>query len=281
MIGFKSTSVSIIALTLVLLLAGVSAAATATLDIEDMVLANQTTAGVEVSVFLTSADHLGVTSVGIAVAHNNAEVSACSVSLGVDVPAGVSLQTTQIGSEGVIAGLIVDFDPVLMTIPVGTDLEIFKLCYDTLATGGINTPLTFSNTLMIPNAPAGTFASTEVFAIPTGAVSNISEAIVGPDLTLVNGSIQILSTFVRGDANGDGTVGLIDPILALSFLFLSQPVNCLLALDATDDGTIDLGDPVLILNFFFMGGPPPNPPFPNCGSDPNPTLECLVFPFCP
>ena len=77
--------------------------------------------------------------------------------------------------------------------------------------------------------------------------------------------------FVRGDCDGDGTVGgsVTDAIVLLGFNFLgaSEP-GCLAACDADGDGALrgTVGDAVYLLSFAFQGGPPPPPPFPECGS---------------
>ena len=34
----------------------------------------------------------------------------------------------------------------------------------------------------------------------------------------------------------------------------------------TFDTKVDLSDAVYLLNFLFLGGPPPGPPFPDCGA---------------
>ena len=78
-------------------------------------------------------------------------------------------------------------------------------------------------------------------------------------------------TFRRGDANGDGKVGLTDAVVILGHLFQGDSaLACLDAADPNDDGTINLTDPVGLLNYLFQGGgQPPAPPGPSeCGEDP-------------
>ena len=78
--------------------------------------------------------------------------------------------------------------------------------------------------------------------------------------------------FMRGDDNGDGTIGLEDPLLNLEYLFLGGPSICLDAQDTNDDGALGLPDPILNLAFQFLMGPPPPPPFTDCGFDPTSDL---------
>ncbi len=76
-------------------------------------------------------------------------------------------------------------------------------------------------------------------------------------------------TFIRSDANRDGSVDLSDPVAILLYLFGGNIApNCPDALDADDRGQIDLGDAIYVLQYAFAGGPPPPPPFPEVGPDP-------------
>lgn len=81
---------------------------------------------------------------------------------------------------------------------------------------------------------------------------------------------EVPRTFLRGDANADGSLGLSDPVTTLLFLFVdgATPVPCRDAADADDDGKIDIGDPLRVLRHLFLGGEPPAPPFPGRGPDP-------------
>jgi hypothetical protein len=82
--------------------------------------------------------------------------------------------------------------------------------------------------------------------------------------------------FLRGDGNGDGAMGLTDPIALLNHLFLGAPgLLCEDAGDADDSGALNLTDAVHVLNHLFLGGLPPSPPFPEPGPDPTPdALGC-------
>ncbi len=80
--------------------------------------------------------------------------------------------------------------------------------------------------------------------------------------------------FHRGDASGDGSLDISDPIRILGFLFLgSEEPECMDAADTDDSGQLDLNDAVFNLKFQFQGGADMPPPHPDCGEDP--TLEQL------
>ena len=92
--------------------------------------------------------------------------------------------------------------------------------------------------------------------------------------------------FHRGDAGGDGSVGVTDAVRILLFLHAGgEPPACLEAADFDDGGAIDLTDAVALLDWLFRGGsgpPPPGPPRLPCGFDPpgSPALGCESYPGC-
>jgi len=73
---------------------------------------------------------------------------------------------------------------------------------------------------------------------------------------------------IPGDANGDGTLDLSDPVAVLGILFLGSttPLSCgngdpldpgnVSLLDWQPDGDVDLSDAVASLSFLFVGGGP-------------------------
>jgi hypothetical protein len=66
--------------------------------------------------------------------------------------------------------------------------------------------------------------------------------------------------FLRGEANGDGTLDLSDAVFIFGFLFLGTvELGCREALDANDDGAIDLSDAIGVLGHLFLGSPPTLP----------------------
>jgi hypothetical protein len=75
-------------------------------------------------------------------------------------------------------------------------------------------------------------------------------------------------TFIRGDANRDGSVDLTDPLLILNALFAGAAAPCADASDVNDDGRVNVTDAVYALEFLFAGGSPPGAPHPDAGVDP-------------
>lgn len=89
----------------------------------------------------------------------------------------------------------------------------------------------------------------------------------------VDGEITLDPTrFVRGDDNTDGIIGLADPIFNLTYQFIGGSAHCLEALDTDGSGDLTINDPLLNLYYINGLGPPPAPPFPNCGTAPVGTL---------
>ena len=81
---------------------------------------------------------------------------------------------------------------------------------------------------------------------------------------------ELKFTFLRGDCNGDGQVigTVTDAAFLLNFLFLGrQKPSCLAACDADGNGEVvaTVADAFYLLNYTFSFGPPPMPPFPECG----------------
>jgi hypothetical protein len=74
--------------------------------------------------------------------------------------------------------------------------------------------------------------------------------------------------FIRGDANGDGSVSVADAHKITNWLFRGRIYpSCLKAADTDDDGHVDVTDAVYIINFAVLGGSPPPAPFPAAGPD--------------
>lgn len=91
------------------------------------------------------------------------------------------------------------------------------------------------------------------------------------------------ASFVRGDANADGAINIVDPIFVLAYLVGDQDAICLDSADVNDDGSVNVVDAVYHFHFLFEPGfAPPTTPFPACGTDPTPdALDCADFPVCP
>ncbi len=98
------------------------------------------------------------------------------------------------------------------------------------------------------------------------------------ELSLDVGSCGV--TFLRGDANGTGTVSFADGIFILRWVFRGGATPlCLDAADANDNGAVNFADGIYLLRWVFRGGPMPPPPFgasieSGCGFDP--TLDDLA-----
>jgi len=88
--------------------------------------------------------------------------------------------------------------------------------------------------------------------------------------------------FIRGDADGDGLLGMGDIVRSLRYQMALDPQPpCLKAADSNDDGRIDWADPIFSANHLFAGGSAPPPPSPSCGPDPTvDELPCEVHLPC-
>ena len=71
----------------------------------------------------------------------------------------------------------------------------------------------------------------------------------------IGDTCQAPALFLRGDSNGDASIGLSDAIHTLNYLFLggSSP-GCFAAADSNADGSIDISDASNTLSFLFLGG---------------------------
>ena len=90
-------------------------------------------------------------------------------------------------------------------------------------------------------------------------------------------------SFIRGDADTNGSLDLSDAVRSLSYLFLGTPsrLDCEKSADSDSTGILDISDPIYLLDFLFLGGPAPPSPFPHCGTDPeNSALGCESYSGC-
>jgi hypothetical protein len=113
--------------------------------------------------------------------------------------------------------------------------------------------------------------------LPDFIVAGGGRATPGVEVILQEDVFRLGPRFRRGDASGDGTVNLTDPVLLLNSLFLGrESPGCREAADADDDGVLNLTDAIAVLNFLFLGGANPPPPGPHdCGPDRTPdALGC-------
>lgn len=64
--------------------------------------------------------------------------------------------------------------------------------------------------------------------------------------------------FIRGDANGDGTINSADIVYLINYLFKRGPApDPLWVGDVNCDELINSADVVYLINYLFKGGPPP------------------------
>ncbi len=87
-------------------------------------------------------------------------------------------------------------------------------------------------------------------------------------VSVLLGEVAAGPLFVRGDADGSGGVDLSDAMTILGYLFLDVESSCPKAADTDDDGRVRIDDAIALLRYVSLGGPPPSPPFPECGPDP-------------
>lgn len=88
-----------------------------------------------------------------------------------------------------------------------------------------------------------------------------------------------IPTFLRGDANGDGSVDVTDPQAISSYINSAKPLLCKDAADVNDDGFINMADVALLQSWLFLGGSAPKPPYPNAGPDSTQDkLDCAQYP---
>ena len=85
---------------------------------------------------------------------------------------------------------------------------------------------------------------------------------------------QPVAHFVRGEANGDGSIDISDAVNMLFVFFAGAPTDCEDALDANDDGSLNVTDAVRLLDYLFRAGAAPAAPFPAASSDPT-TADAL------
>ena len=114
---------------------------------------------------------------------------------------------------------------------------------------------------------------------PAGVVDNFSYVFEEPGVVpyfcvphlLIGmvGTVTVQHLFIRGDANDDQSVNIVDAIVILEYLFLGgDEPTCLDAYDADDDGSVALTDATTLLDALFnpTGEPLPQP-YPVAGPD--------------
>ena len=149
------------------------------------------------------------------------------------------------------------------TIAFGTPIAVIELTFATVSANWIGNTTGGTTSLSAMN-PASQNPPVLDIAVIQGSTED-------SPMTWILPEIQFVPTgqFIRGDADGDGSVIVIgDAITVLGGLFSGETIPCLAGADINGDGAVDVADPITLLNFGFLGGAPPPAPFPDCGSDP-------------
>ena len=170
--------------------------------------------------------------------------------------------------------MLFDFNPAnFPTFDVASPIVRFQVYSGPLATPG-PAVLSFVSGLHLP----GQF--TTVLEVGYTDDTGQSAGYLPPDFP---GAVSLVSNplFMRGDANEDGTLNLVDCLRVLEIAFLSGiPPVCEATLDSNGSGTFDaLPDVMYLLAYLFQGGPAPGGTAACIAQDPG-TLSCPVGP-CP
>ena len=132
---------------------------------------------------------------------------------------------------------------------------------------GATSDLVFQNGLNVPTGGSTTNAVVwrqTPTTVPVETPINLAGAVVPLSF--------VVPMFGRGDVSGDGAINLVDAIMSLEHLFLSNPLNCQAAADVDASGAVAIIDVVQLLTYLFMSGPPPNSI--TCGSQALNGLDC-------
>ena len=173
-------------------------------------------------------------------------------------------------SAGVVIIITVTYGGLSDMVPPGNDAVVAELVYTVNPTAptGLVTPLEFDDLLGTPDIG---------YAL---AIENVPAGVIDPP---VDGSVTIGGggnggggpMLLRGAADGDGSMGISDPIALLLHLFAGGPLNCRDATDFDDDGNLGIADAIAPLQYLFAAGPDPAAPYPACGPDPSDDgLDC-------
>ena len=195
------------------------------------------------------------------------------------VPASAELSDTMQGLNGGAGPDIA----IIQQTATGTSISVI---YDQLLTPSV---IFVSNidvaTINYDIAPilvgSGVEFTTPIAFINSGQAQNT--VILGPGsfvtpTTLNSGNLLVgptALTYIRGDANGDGTVNWIADVTFILNTLTGGPVPpCLRAADANGDGAfIATADAIYLMNAFLGTGPVPPAPFPDCDEVDSP-LTC-------
>lgn len=67
----------------------------------------------------------------------------------------------------------------------------------------------------------------------------------------------IIANYLRGDANTNGVINILDATFIISFLFKGGPAPDVYAGDANGSGNINILDATYLISYLFKNGPPP------------------------
>ena len=168
--------------------------------------------------------------------------------------------------NGFIKAVLVCFTSCA-TLPAGVNYTLNAAEYQIIAAAPDSAEISPCSTLGTPVVP--------VKVVVAGA--SIAMTRVGGTITVSAGD----EAFVRGDANGDGSVNIADALMVLAHLFGSGALLCDDAADANDSGLVDLSDSVALLNYLFVSGSVMPSPSPSCGIDTTGADHCVWYPSCP
>jgi len=196
-----------------------------------------------------------------------------SATAGVGAGAPHGFYSLQTFPNGFTAEMIVDFLGIT-DLAAGDDQELEVATYRALAPADATTELHFCGDLFPPNP---TYSIGPPVVIP--AIGDLIS--LAPEAT--SGMLELRRRrFIRADANGDLAVDVADPIFLGAYLFGGGAAPpCKAAGDSNGDLALDVADMVHILSHLFSGGASPGAPFPDCGEEPAPGLECAAPPLCP
>jgi len=174
-------------------------------------------------------------------------------------------------SGGVEHGVVICFTGCA-TLGAGDDYELLRATYSLVGPVGTTATLHYCDDVQIPGVPP--FAT--LLTLPSGG------SLIPTQLPT---SIEIVSTFIRGDVNASSELDIADAISLLQFQFTQGATpSCLDSGDVNDSGVIDISDPIFLLGYLFTSGSPPDSPFPLCGLDPSGDADgipCSSSAACP
>ncbi len=177
---------------------------------------------------------------------------------------------TEASHVGFIVAMILPPGDGAVVIPAGTT-EIFAATY-AIAEDATQATVTITGDLA---AEAGAPAVELIVDVNGGE----PRAFDGSSAT-----VTMVEGFVRGDADGNGRLTILDVQRVLGYLFQGdqRSNDCLVKLnadasvgsgtrDVEDAADIQISDAILIIDFVFRrSGRPPAEPYPDCGQSPNP-----------